>query len=106
MEKLLKGIALLVIMVVIPGALFLALDTPLGSTRTTTGVVKETTVVPNRSGPSKLAATIVLPGGGEVPASVAPGIFVAPGQTVRLLEYSGLFTSTKVYDVIGPEEPR
>jgi hypothetical protein len=100
-EKLLKGVALLVILAVIAGALFLALDTPLGSTRETTGVVKDTTVVTSNKGPTKLAATIVLAGGGEVPASVIAGLFVKPGQTVRVVEYSGMFTGAKVYDVVA-----
>ena len=50
MEKLLRGVALLVILAVLFGALFLALDTPLGSTRETTGVVKDTTVMSSKKG--------------------------------------------------------
>lgn len=106
MEKLLKGIALLVILVVVAGALFLALDTPLGSTRETTGIVKETTVVTSNTGPTKLAATIVLTEGGEISASVNPGLVVAPGQAVHVREYSGMFTSTKVYAVVGRKDTR
>ena len=106
MEKLLKGVALLVILAVIAGALFLALDTPLGSTRETTGVVKETSVVRSNTGPSKLAATVVLTGGGEAPASVLPGLFVEPGQAVNIVEYSGMFTGTKVYHVVARKEAK
>lgn len=106
MEKFLKGVALLVILAVIAGALFLALDTPLGSTRDTTGVVKETTVVTSNTGPTKLAATVVLTGGSEVSASVSPGLFVAPGQTVHVREHSGMFTGTKVYGVVARKEAK
>jgi hypothetical protein len=101
MDKFLRGVALVVIVAVFAGVLFLALDTPLGSTRETTGVVKATTVVPNNTGPSKLAATVVLTEGAEVSASVLAGLFVAPGQAVHVVEYSGLFTGTKVYGVVA-----
>lgn len=106
MEKILKAIALLVILMVFAGALFLALDTPLGSTRETTGVVKATTVVASNRGPSKQAATVVLAGGEEVPASVHPGLVVQPGQAVHVREFSGMFTGTKVYGVVARIEAK
>ncbi|CAN5169393.1 hypothetical protein BH11PSE11_BH11PSE11_18430 [soil metagenome] len=106
MEKVLKGVALIVILAVFGMALFIALDTPLGATRDATGVVIASSPVTSKTGPSKQTARVTLDSGEEVAASVDPGLYVRPGQTVLVREYSGMFTATKVYGIFARKEEK
>ena len=85
--------------VILLGAFVMSHDLPGGPTTEMAGVVRGTALVPSDVGPSRQVATVALAKGGEIQARVLPGLFVHPGQTVQVRQYSGIIAGGKKYEI-------
>src|SRR5258706_106038 len=99
-------VTILIFAVIIVGAAVMSNDLPGRTVRETDGVVKGTAVVPRDDGPSPQVATVALAEAGEVRAAVNPGVFVHPGQSVRVRERQRIISGATSYEVFAVKEAK
>ena len=99
-------ITIFVFAAIIVGAAVMSNDLPGGTVRELDGVVKGTAVVPRDDGPSPQVATVTLTDSGDVRAAVNPGVFVHPGQTVRVRERERIISGVTSYEVFAVKDAK
>ena len=104
MERL-DTVAIAIVAVAIAGFIVMSTDFPGGPSRDLEGIVKGT-AVDSREGASPQVATVVVAEAGEVRASVNPGVFVHPGQAVRVREHQRIISGAKSYEVFAVKDAK
>ena len=98
-------VAIVFFAVVILGAIVMSNDLPGGPSHELEGVVRGT-VAAAREGPPLQYATVALAENGEVRATVASGLIVHTGQTVRVREFQRIITGAKTYEGVAGKDAR